>query len=499
MKHSFSSSAIFSLLLVLLFFCYTIAEVSAASFINSQIVASVGDRGTQSSLALDSKGNPHICYTYSNLTDSYLMYASLSGSEFTIEPVDTNGGANPSIALDSNDNPHVSYTYSTAEGVYLMYGSRAGSNWTLQTVQFTQNGSGVLEPSLRIDPNGVPHIGYVGAADTLNYAVWTDSSWKIEIIDPWTEQVVNPSLALDSDGKPWLSYYDPAVGLKCVSWTGSGWNKMIVDSAQGVGRESSLALDSNGNPHISYDDDPNGNLKYASWTGSIWNIQIVVKNKHISFHSSLVLDSKGNPHISYEDNANGNLMYASWIGSMWNLQIADSIRIAPGDLGVWGFSTSLALDATGTAHISYCGYTRNDLKYASISDSPSFLVTFKLAGVEGFEGKVLEVDSVDLSIGDLPKSFVWRAGSSHNFTFVSALKLISGDKLLWASTSGLSTSKSDILTISKEGFVSANYEVSTSNPHKSIPLLNYVAGSVIIAGVITAILIVFTLRKKKLK
>jgi hypothetical protein len=272
---------------------------------------------------------------------------------------------------------------------------------------------------------------------------------------------------------------------------------MIVDSAKDVGKESSLVLDSYGNPHISYDDDPSGNLKYASWTGSTWDIQIVDRNKHISLHSSLALDSYGNPHISYEDNANGNLMYASWTGSMWNLQIVDPIRVAPGDLGVWGFPTSLALDATGTAHISYCGYTQHDLKYASISDSPSFLVTFKLSGVEGFEGKVLEVDSADLKVSDLPRSFVWRAGSRHSFTFVSVLKLISGDELSLASTSGLSTSKSDILIVSKAGFVLANYESSTSNPNRSV--LNYVAGSVIVAGVIVAVMVVIVLRRKNLK
>jgi hypothetical protein len=488
------------LLLAILHSSYAITQTRAGSFIDSQIVDSTGDNGPQSSLALDSKGNPHISYTYSSLADTHLMYARWTGSKFVIQTVDTRGAANPSIALDSLDNPHISYTCANMTGSYLIYASWVGSEWSIETIKFAQSGSGISDPSLKLDAAGSPHIGYVGPAETLEYASWTGSTWKIETIDPWTEQVADPSLALDPDEKPWISYFDPSVGLKCVSWTGSGWNKMIVDSAQGVGRESSLVLDSRGNPHISYDDHPSGNLKYASRTVLGWNIQIVDRNKHTSLHSSLALDPHGNPRIVYEDNTNGNLMYASWTGSMWNLQIVDQIKVAPGDLEVvWGFPTSLQLDATGTAHISYCGYTRHDLKYAVVSDSPSFLVTFKLVGVDDFNGKVLEVDSIELQLADLPKSFVWLAGSNHSFTFVSVLNLSSGDRLLWTSTSGLSTSPNDTLIVTKEGIVSAKYETSSSNPNTSESSSLYVFESAVVAAVIITVLAAFAIRKKKAK
>jgi hypothetical protein len=483
--------------IVVIYSTCVIAQTRASSFIDTRIVDSIEGYGTQSSLALDSKGNPHI--SYDDNASGKLMYASWTGSIWILQIVDTNGAANPSIALDFNDNPHICYTRVNMTGSYLMYAEWTSSGWSIKAIDSAQNANGISDPSLKLDAKGFPHIGYVGPADALEYAVWTGSDWNMEIIDPWTERVTDPSLALDSNGKPWISYFDPTIGLKCVSWTGSGWNKMIVDTSRGVGKESSIAVDSRGNPHISYDDDPLGNLKYARWTGSTWDIQIVDRNKRVSLHSSLALDSAGNPHISYDDNANGNLMYAKWTGSMWTLRIVDQIKGAPGDLEmVWGHPTSLALDTTGTAHISYCGYTRHDLKYAAVSDSHSFLVTFNVDGVDSFDGKVLEVDSIELALNDLPKSFVWRAGSSHSFEFVSVLELSSGGKLFWASTSGLATSQSDVLTVSKEGIVTANYETSSSNENTSASNMNYIAGlAALVAAVAIAVLATLAVRKKK--
>lgn len=502
MKRFFSVFAIFFALLLLIL-CSEISQTNAVPFTNIHIVAPVGDFGTKSSLALDSGGNPHISYAHINTTGSSLMYATWADSKFNLQVVDANGGLNSSLALDSSQAPHISYICENATGTYLLYNSKTSSDWNPKVVKFAQNGSGLSNPSLKLDSIGNPHIGYIGPDNNLEYATWAGSEWNIETIDPVASPVADPSLALDSEGKPFISYYDPAVGLKCAAWTGATWSIMVVEADRNVGRESSLAIDSWDKPHVSYDDDSNGNLKYARWTGSAWNIKIVDRNKHVgSLHSSLALDSLGNPHISYEDNAVGNLMHASWNVSAWNLQIVDSIRLAPGDLGVWGFPTSLALDEAGTVHISYMGYNRHDLKYAIISDFPSFLVTFEQTGLEDSEGKVLEVDSVDYTVDDLPKLFVWRAGSNHSFNFVPTVSLSSGDKLDWFSTSGLSTSQSDVLTVTGAGIVSAHFDVADSNsgtPGSTSQnnYLNYVVGLVAVAMAMTVALFFFVKRKKR--
>ncbi len=498
MRRSIVFTTVLFVLLLLLPLCDLVAQAEENLFTDVRIVDSVGDDGTQSSIAIDSKGSPHISYTYSTSSETHLMYARWTGSEFLVQTVDGIGGDNPSIALDAFDNPHICYTRSSINETFLIYTSQVNLEWVTQIIQIEKNGS-LSDPSLKMDSRDIPHSGFVGSGNTLQYTVWTGSSWNTETIDPWTQQVSDPSLALDSFRKPCISYHDLTAGLKCARWTGSGWNQMVVDSAPGLGRESSIAMDSSDNPHISYDDNPNGNLKYASWNGSSWDIQIVDRNKRASFHSSLALDSDGSPHISYEDIANGNLVYARWTGAIWNRQIVDQVRSAPGDLEIaWGYSTSLALSADGIAHISYCGYTRQDLKYASISDSPSFLVTFNLNGAVDFEGKVLEVDSIDLKLPDLPKSFLWRSGSSHSYDFISSLNSNSEVEFVWVSTSGLSILQSDILKVTQEGTISANYEVASSEPKISISQLNYIIGSAGAAAAIT-VLAVFFMRRKKSK
>ncbi len=121
-----------------------------------------------------------------------------------------------------------------------------------------------------------------------------------------------------------------------------------------------------------------------------------------------------------------------------------------------------------------------------------------MVGADDFKGKVLDVDSVDIEFSDLPKSFVWRAGSIHSYKFVSVLSLSSGDKLLWESTSGLSTSQSDALTVKKEGVIAASYGGTFSSPNASLYPLTYV-GLAIVAGTILTVVVALAMQKKKAK
>lgn len=336
-----------------------------------QVVDSADNVGDYSSIALDLNGNPNIAY--SDFSNQNFKYASWTGSEWKIQVVDSTGNAGtffssaPSLALDSKGNPHISY--SGDENANLKYASWTGSAWSIQTVD-TQGYLGGYT-SLKLDSFDKPHICYLEMAPNfdLKYASWTGSQWEIQTVDSEGYIGFFCSLSLDFNGNPRISYCDMTnlnssnVVLKFASWTGLDWNIQNVDTAGDVGRFNSLALDSIGNAHISYYDGMNGYLKYASQTGSSWKIQVVDSEGdtgNVGVSTSLALDSKDLPHISYIDEKASDLKYAWNNGSSWNIQVVnseDEICRNP----------ALALSPEGYPRISYCSSIYADLKYAAVN------------------------------------------------------------------------------------------------------------------------------------
>jgi len=352
---------IISAVLLLAFALAPIATAQVNPAWSIETVDSEGSVGKYNSIAVDSEGNPHI--SYYDYTNNYLKYAKWTGSEWTIQTVDSTGygyiGDYNSIAVDSADNPHISYL-DWLNGD-LKYAKWTGSEWTIQTVDST--GYVGEYTSIAVDSEDNPHISYYDDTNNyLKYAKWTGSTWTIQIVDSagYGNMNVYTSIAVDSADNPHISYYDVTHDyLKYAKWTGSEWTIQTVDSAENcLGAYSSIAVDSAGNPHISYYDEANGNLKYAKWTGSEWTIQIVGWG-HMGECTSIALDSAGYPHISYFIGyPKYYLQYAKWTGSEWTIQAVDV------DTGYWRISNSIAVDSTGNPHISYYDDTNEDLKYA---------------------------------------------------------------------------------------------------------------------------------------
>ena len=335
-------------------------------------------------LALDSRGHPHIGYQdidFSFQDDakgrSYLKYAVGKGSSWDIKTVDSEGlagGYTSSLAIDGSGVAHISYT-----DCGVKYATWDGSSWEIQTVDRAGTFS-----SLELDRSGYPHISYYDIANgDLKYAVWNGSSWDIEIVDSEGRVGFDCSLALDRNDHPHISYgaFDRSLGesvtiprdesntgLKYATWDGSTWNTHTVDSALTMVHGISLAVDGNGYAHIAYWD--SDSLRYAAWNGYSWDIQTVDSTeRNVGAHSSLTLDSSGHAHISYWGK---RLKYAAWDGSSWDIQVVDNAR----QMSWFTFpaqdmvpiNTSLALDRSGFAHISYGGDYR--LKYAT--NAPSY-------------------------------------------------------------------------------------------------------------------------------
>lgn len=288
--------------------------------------------------------------------------------------------------------------------IIIVSNSAAATGWSIQTVDYaTQQGGDLdelgLDTSLGFDIYDNPHISYYdeGSGD-LKYATWEQYAggaghWLIQRVD--TVGKVGKDTSIDASGTISISYYDETKGdLKFASKSPGGtWTTEVVDNGGGskksnatdVGEDTSLEIDASGKAHISYYDDTNGRLKYASFVGDgqgncggsakRWKCEVIdsggVGEKHgVGKYTSLALDASGNAHISYYDADNGDLKYAHQVNSggncgsgKWQCETIDT-----GNGNDVGEHTSIAL-LGGLPQIAYEDETLGDLKYACLSAS----------------------------------------------------------------------------------------------------------------------------------
>lgn len=313
---------------------------------------------TDRSLQLDAEGDPHIAYG-----DKHLYYAWYDGT-WHVETVDESYGVGlfASLALDESGYPHISY-YDEANGD-LKYAYLDATGWHITTVD--SEGQVGLYTSLALEATApyTPHISYSDYTHyDLKYAYLDATGWHTETVDSEGYVGYHSSLALDGDGYAHISYFDYThVDLKHAYLDAIGWHTETVDSAGSVGYYTSLALDGSGYAHISYTDAANYDLKYAYQDVSGWHADTVDSEGDVGRYTSLALEPAAPyaPHISYYDGTQGlpdtGLKHAYQNIEGWTIEF-----VARG-LGVGGWYTSLALDESGDAHISY--YGNFDLRHA---------------------------------------------------------------------------------------------------------------------------------------
>ncbi len=318
-----------------------------------ETVASDGDVGQASSLALDRLGKPHIAY--SDVTYDSLKYAVLSSTIWVSETVETSA-LNPFLVLDSSGNPHIAYTH---RGPYVNYAVWNGTTWLIETVDSEM----VAGPSLALDSSGNPHVAYCDVRPTppngpgkgLKYAHRTTSGWVIGSVD--TVSCDSPSLALDRLGVPHIAYHNVTLdSLKYAVLNGTSWASETVETSA---LHPSLALDSSGNPHIAYTR-RGPSVKYAVLSGATWLTETV--DSAMVAGPSLALDSLGHPHIAYCDvrptppaGPGAGLKYAYGTTGEWTIASVDVVNCD---------SPSLTLDRFNNRYVSYYDATNRDLKYA---------------------------------------------------------------------------------------------------------------------------------------
>ena len=191
----------------------------------------IGVAGYSSLLKIDAGGHPHVAY----ISDYPwgLRYATSSdGVNWTVTKLEeldhtnyiTRTYTGLSLALDSRGYPHISYynqTTSDTTPSRIYYLSWSGTGWDRETVAVLSKRD--FTTALAIDAWDIPHIAYCDVAGkALIYATRTPSGvWSEQTVEQGGNLLRMPSLALDSSGRAGIAYYDlTSHALKFAQETG---------------------------------------------------------------------------------------------------------------------------------------------------------------------------------------------------------------------------------------------------------------------------------------
>ena len=184
-----------------------------------------GDTGYDASLVLEAGSRPAIAYREGKHYANLMFARQDDAGTWKIARVDDGGGLtgntgyDPSLALDTRGIPHISYY--DAKNQVLRYASWNGTAWTPETVDYVGNVG--QYSSLALDPNDQPYISYYDASNTeLRLATYDTArgKWVIRTVDTDGDVGAYSSLALDPAGHPGITYYDATrLALKYAGWT----------------------------------------------------------------------------------------------------------------------------------------------------------------------------------------------------------------------------------------------------------------------------------------
>jgi hypothetical protein len=323
---------------------------------------------TEHHLRLDAQGYPHIAYGGEHL---YYAWQTAEGWHFrTVDDTPIAGKA-ASLALDSAGYAHIGYE----DRAGIKYAYQDGGGWYTETVTSSVGSSFPFGPDLDlvVGPGGEPHIGYCANRPDyeLRHAYRDAAGWHSETVDSGLgEYGWDVSMAIDASGFVHIAYYDGAnEAFRYAYQTDTGWHfthahrtgsiGAIAGSASVVCGTPNLVLDGYGFAHIAYPVyDPYAQWSYlwysyedlAGWHGEI------VDWSGVCADVSLAVDASGTPHISFQESLAVDLQYAYRNAEGWHIETVDSE-------GRTGYSNSIAVDQSGGIHISYYDFDHEDLRY----------------------------------------------------------------------------------------------------------------------------------------
>ncbi len=369
-----------------------------------------GDVGSFTSLALDGAGQAHIAY----YGGGHLKYAHDLGATWQISTIDpaSQVGKYASLALDDEDHPHIGYYDEANQDV--KYAAYDGAAWHIESVD-TEGNLGA-HTSLALDTGDLPRIAYFAPGE-IRIAAYDGADWQFENLAGFETNQTATSLALDASDQARLAVTQ-SPQLHLFTFDGADWQEAFVDYAGYAGRYNDIALDAQGHPHFSYCVSTSSDArvcdfaKYLGFDGLEWHMAVLDRG---GYNTAIALDTAGHPHISYV--SEGELHYAGFDGASWQVEAVEAL----GSLYNRWLATSIAVDSSGLPHISYClhepGYIYENqncgaLKYAHLDGTQWISATLDSAGMVGGSSSIGLDDS-----GHAHISYIDDTDNSVNYAF----------------------------------------------------------------------------------
>jgi hypothetical protein len=357
------------------------------------------------SIAIDSKGYPHIAWygndPSGNLEIYYLYWNGLewvdadgSGREsMNISQTSTNSEY-PRLVLDSMDRPHITWEdgIDYDREVYYLYWN--GSAW----VDATGSGRAAINvsnmplysghPAIALDSMDRPNICWSQQDpddDSIDiyYAAWNGTQWT-GASSPSPEKIYNsiydslwPYICVDASNRPhitWADGPDWARDIYYLKYNGSAWVDAAGIGTAGINISNTedysawpkMDIDSAGHPHIVWEEDRDGgqNIYYLHWNGTQW-VDVdgmgqdkidISKTYHYATVPMIKLDAADIPHVIWSEGAaeTCDVMCVKWNGSDWTDETGngDAFKDVYHD-NINSEWQSFALDKNGYPHIAW--------------------------------------------------------------------------------------------------------------------------------------------------
>jgi hypothetical protein len=305
-----------------------------------------------SSLAIDRSDNVHISFA----TEAGLKYTTNRSGGWAIEDIDPVGGYS-SIAVDFAGSVHMSYH--DQEAHELKYATNASGSWVILTIDNDWQVGG--RNYIAVDTTGYVHIYYyaniIGVGSFLRYATNNNKgSWSCNNVEGIDYDVVPDTIVVDSSGHAHICYFDNTHKLKYAHNTSGSWT--IEELPFSTDYLKGIALDTMNYLHLAYK--IGDVVMHASNAGGSWTTESVgTQGENIN----IAVDSFGRVHLSFLGGIQGedHLKYAVKVHDGWEIERVDCYIGAI----TYEYTTGLALDSSGRAHLSYLHAFNKDLKYAS--------------------------------------------------------------------------------------------------------------------------------------